>query len=187
MKASSSTPPQDSSVVDQGRLWRRRYPLGRSPISAPACSRSTFPGQLRCGGRGEALRDRHMVQCLGKVGQGRGDNLFCLPGSERTPAFCLVDEVNGADTSVVKAAVDGEREVAVDPSVLKGSRRASTGSGRRSPDRVGGGTARPSGYGGPGPGPCCARNRYQNPACIGLMPGAQCFHGGKYRSPAKAI
>jgi MmyB-like transcription regulator ligand binding domain len=31
---------QQRLVADQGR--RRRYPLGRSPISSPACSRSTF-------------------------------------------------------------------------------------------------------------------------------------------------
>jgi ADP-ribose pyrophosphatase YjhB (NUDIX family) len=69
------------------------------------------PGELRCDSRRDAPRDRYVVDRLGKVGQGPGDNLFCFTDSERVPAFCLADEVDGADTPMVEAAVDGEREV----------------------------------------------------------------------------
>ena len=55
------------------------------------------------------MRDGYVFERLGEVGQGRGDDLFCFPGSECAPAFCLADEVDGADTPVVEAAVPGQR------------------------------------------------------------------------------
>src|ERR1700678_3801562 len=104
---------------------------GSRTVAAPTVSAWSFadlrpglqpfdvPGEPRCGSRRDAVRDWYVVECLGEVGQGRGDDLLCFPSSECAPAFCLADEVDGADTPVVEAAVDGEREVAVDPSLLE--------------------------------------------------------------------
>ena len=77
------------------------------------------PRELRRGSRRNAMRNRDTVECLGEVGQGRGNDLLCFPGSKCTPAFRLADQVGGADAPVIEAAVDGEREVAVDPPFLK--------------------------------------------------------------------
>jgi hypothetical protein len=55
-----------------------------------------------------------MIECLREVGKGRGDNLFCFADPESVPLLSLADEMRGADTPVVEAAVDGEREVVVD-------------------------------------------------------------------------
>ncbi len=60
-----------------------------------------------------------MVNSLGEVGQGGGDDLLRFAGAERVPVLGLADEVRGADAPVVEAAVDGEREVVVDPAVLE--------------------------------------------------------------------
>jgi hypothetical protein len=60
-----------------------------------------------------------MVKGLGEVGQGRGDDLLRFAGAERIPVLGFADEVRGADAPVVEAAVDGEREVVVDPAVLE--------------------------------------------------------------------
>jgi len=60
-----------------------------------------------------------VVKSLGEVGQGRGDDLLRFAGAERVPVFGFADEVSGADAPVVEAAVDGERDVVVDPAVLE--------------------------------------------------------------------
>src|ERR1700722_41768 len=85
----------------------------------PSLQPFDVPGELRCGGRRDPVRDRYVAECLGEVGQSGRDDLFCFPNSERVPAFCLADQVDGADTPVIEAAVDGESEVAVDPPLLK--------------------------------------------------------------------
>ena len=60
-----------------------------------------------------------MVKGLGEVGQGRGDDLLRFASAERVPVLGFADEVRGADPPVVEAAVDAEREVVVDPAVLR--------------------------------------------------------------------
>jgi hypothetical protein len=60
-----------------------------------------------------------MIECLREAGQGRSDNLFCFTGPEGVPLLSLADEMRGADMPVVEAAVDGEREVVVDPAFLE--------------------------------------------------------------------
>jgi hypothetical protein len=49
------------------------------------------------------------------VGQGAGNDPLGLAGRERVPAFCFADKLGGADASMDEAAVDGQRQVVVDP------------------------------------------------------------------------
>ena len=87
---------------------------------SPPCLQSLdVPGELRRGRCGDARRDWYVVKSLGKVGQGRGDDLLRFASAERVPVLGFADEVRGADPPVVEAAVDGEREVVVDPAVLR--------------------------------------------------------------------
>ena len=81
-----------------------------SPYTVPFSLQSLeVPSELlerRCGHAG---RDRYVVESLGEVGQGRGDDLLRFAGAERVPVLGFTDEVRSADAAVVEAAIDGER------------------------------------------------------------------------------
>src|SRR5208282_4710655 len=102
------------------RLWSRPSAsatvASRSLADLFSCLQSLdVPRELRRGRCGDARRDCYVVKGLGEVSQGRGDDLLRFAGAERVPVFGFADEVRDADAAVVEAAVDGEREVAVDP------------------------------------------------------------------------
>src|SRR3984893_4587163 len=77
------------------------------------------PAKLGRSRRGNALRDRHVIERCCEVSQGRRDNPLCLAGAERIPPLGFADMMPGADAPVVEAAVNGESKVVIDPVLLE--------------------------------------------------------------------
>lgn len=112
---------------DMWRRWAARDPeqagLFVLPLSPDRVHKENVSGGAPYGlilpdGCADGL-DRDAVERLREVGQGRGDDPLCFTGAERVPPPSFADEVRGADAPVVEAAINGEREVVLDPVSLE--------------------------------------------------------------------